>query len=93
MPPKKKEKRLQRGEVRTDEDGNPLLVVETQVKYFCHSSIDDEIDGEIVPIKFKTTTAFFKTFNRKVVELLEESISTANEDGRTLLRSSDVPDT
>lgn len=90
MPPPKG-KRLERGQLRMDEDGNPLLVVESQLKNYVHSHVDVTMDdGDVETVKMAATKPFLRAFNRKVFNLLEESLDSAFEDGRNRLTEQDV---
>jgi len=83
--------KLKRGELRSDENGVPLLVVESQLKIFVHSHIDVmNEDGDVETMKMAATKPFLRAFNSRVFDMLQVAIEKAHDSGRTRLLERDL---
>ena len=81
-------------EVRRDEYGNPVIVVQKQIQLLCHDLQVEQPNSngdELVSLKMRPTKPFFDNFNFLVVRLLEHCMLKAHTEGRTTLMEKDVP--
>lgn len=81
-------------QVRRDEYGNPVIVVQKQIQLLCHDLQVEQPNsngGALVPIKMRPTKPFLDNFNFLVVRLLEHCMLNAHTEGRTTLMEKDVP--
>lgn len=87
------EQREKRKRIREGSDGLPVFVIEDQVKKYCHRCVDfQNEEGEVEAVTMRTTSAFLLELNRRVNELVVDSIESAlTDDGRTNLTEGDVP--
>ena len=78
--------------LRLDENDNPMLVVTSNLKLFCHENVDDQSEeGDVFTVKMRATGPFLSEFNARVFSLLQSSIQSARMEDRTTLLPEDVP--
>ena len=83
---------MAKGTLRIDkESGLPVLVIVNQLQLYCHHEVEEESEEGVQPIKVRPTSKFIDELNKRVVELLDESIQNARNAGRTEIQESDVP--
>jgi len=84
--PKKEQIKL-----RTDKNGDPIFVTNSQVQFYCHNEVDIEnVSGERERIKMRPSQKFLVKFNLLVYDLLDHAIHRALSEDRTDLKEEDV---
>jgi hypothetical protein len=80
--------------LRLDKQGNPILVVTSNLKTFLHENIDDvDEDGDTITVKMRASTPFLDGFNAAVLDLLIECVQSARKNERTTMLPEDIPNT
>jgi len=83
---------MAKGKLRLDEEsGLPILVITNQLQLYCHNEVEEHTEEGVVPIKIRPTAKFIDELNKRVCELLDESIQNARNAGRKEIQADDVP--
>ena len=82
---------MAKGTLRLDKEGLPILVIVNQLQLYCHNEVEEESEDGVQPIKVRPTAKFIDELNKRVLELLDESIQNARNAGRTEIQDVDVP--
>lgn len=83
---------MAKGTLRIDkETGLPVLVIVNQLQLYCHHEVQEETDLDVTQVKMRPSMKFINELNKRVLELLDESIKNAREEDRTDLIAEDVP--
>ena len=81
-----------RGELRRDEEGNPIFVIVNQIKIYAHKEVYVQTeDAEMELTKMRPSKKFIDALNKMVHELIDTAFETALEDDRTDVKPEDLP--
>jgi hypothetical protein len=76
-----------------DETKSPVFIITFNIQKFCHKLEEQNEDDDIVSLKMRPTEPYLLELNERVFDLIEESIKSARDEGRTNLMPQDVRST
>jgi len=82
---------MAKGSLRKDENGDAIIVITNQLQLYCHNEVEEHTEDGVQNIKIRPTAKFISELNKRVLELLDESIQNARKAGRKEVQAEDVP--